>query len=252
MLSGCSDEATVVAVEVLRADGISLFDSEPSALLRVSIHRGSGLPEVFQATQASDVRRWEMSLSPRTPLIVTAEWFSDTMRLLGASPEFRSSEAHSGVRVILAPPASCETLTDPQLSVPRLKAGFARVGNTAVVVGGEPAGEKAAVEFIDLVSMKKYEFVDVLDKHLGPSHIVVVDYQLMLVVSENEPTFLYDVSGPGILPTHSDLGALTVPAQAEHLELQPNVRLELVGNQEEVLSNAVKLCVPERFTLEGT
>lgn len=247
-VSSCSEDQIVIAAEVQRADGKPVFEGEQAATLSLELDQGDGPPAVYLLTWPTNSLSWTVSVSRTRPLRVGAEYLGQDTRLLGASPQFIASDASNGMRVMLATPAACETLADLRLSVPRLMAGFAEVGATGVVIGGEPDGEDASVEFINLVNLQRLAYVDALDMPLGATSIVVLDNRWILVASEKQPTFLYDISVPGIVPTDEDLGSVTVPAQPQDIEFETGVRLELLGNTG-TSSDAVQICIPEEIDM---
>lgn len=243
-LAACSEDQIVITADIQRADGKPVFEGEEAATLSLQLRQGDDPPQEFLLNWPTHTLSWTVPVSRSLPLRVGAEYVRQDTRLLGASPEFIASDASNGMRVMLATPAECETLADLQLAVPRLMAGFAEVGSTGVVIGGEPEGENASVEFINLVNLKRLSYVHALDVPLGPTWLVVLDNRYILVVSEEQPTFLYDISVPGIVPTNEDLGSVTVPAQPQKIEFETGIVLELLGNTG-TSSHAVRICIPE-------
>ncbi len=249
--SACAEDAVVIEAEIVQADGKPLLQDGQPATLRLELQQESLPTQVFEASWPADTHSWTMPVSRGLPVRILSEFtHGDASVLLGTSIDFAPTAARHGVRVILAKPSSCETLSDLQLFVPRHQAGVAGMGTTGVIAGGESEGESSSIEFIDLIRMERYDFVDELDMSLGATSIVAIDYHLMLVISENQPTFLYDIAIPGIVPTYTDIGSISTPDQPEYIEFETGVRIELVGNQSETISNALQICIPESIDVD--
>ncbi|QQR90479.1 MAG: hypothetical protein IPJ88_01665 [Myxococcales bacterium] len=245
---GCKDDTIVISASIKRVDGQSLLGLDPaweSALISL---QQDDQPVVERRLEPVDeTLRLRLPVSRNLSTRLQVELSRGDERLIGSLPIFYAGWAPLGLRVLLAEPSRCVVFEELELAVPRQNAGFAKVGATALVLGGEPEGQSSVAEFIDLLSMRRWDYIDDLGEALGACQIAAVDDRYALVVPEKGDPFVYDLATPARIDSTIAIDSVDLGQATSTIVFESTEGVELLGNLGQGPSNGVQLCFPEQL-----
>ena len=127
------------------------------------------------------------------PTRIRVEIEGATTELLTAPPAFVPAASRGFLRVVTAPPSSCERVTFDLLEAPRAFFGMVRSGTFALVAGGTTPSDEQ-VEFFDALEWESRLFPEELALSvLGETRAAAIDEFEILVLPSNAGPFIFNM-----------------------------------------------------------
>lgn len=251
LLFSCKDDTIVISATISRSNGQSLLQADPPwESLDIWLQQDEQAMVHRQWTSVDESLRLSLPVSRSVLTRVRVQAERGEEHLLGSLPLFYAGWAPMGLRVLLAAPSECETIAGLALQLPRQDAGFAKVGATALVLGGEAEGQSSVAEFIDLLSMQAWDYVDDLGVSLGKTQITALDSRYALVVPEQGEPFVYDLAIPSRVDSSLAVDSVSLDSSSLGIVYESGQQVQLLGNLGQGPSTGIQLCLPEALMFE--
>lgn len=194
--AACNDDVSqfVFEARILDGDGGNPAAGTDATTLRIGIAEGELPVRDFEypVTDGEFEAVLEFaSFSSLTRIRVEIE--GPTTELITAPPAFIPSVSSGFLRVVTAPPSSCERVTFNVMESPRAEFGMVQSGTFALLAGGTTASDEQ-VEFLDALEWQSRLFTeDFTLSALGPTRAATIGEGEILVLPTDATPFIFNM-----------------------------------------------------------
>lgn len=243
----CNDNTSqfVFEARIVDGDGGNPAEGTDATTLTIDIVEGETPVRQFEypiVDGAFDATLEFASFNSVTRVRVDIE--GPTTRLFTAPPAFVPSASLGFLRVVTAPPSSCETVSFTELQAPRADFGMVQAGTFALVVGGAVRSDEQ-IEFFDALEWEARLFEENFSvSFLGATRAATIGDGRILVLPAEATPFIFDMLDASNRVTqvilHDGRGA------ASALVSVPGVGAMVIGGETAgVPTDAVSLVEPD-------
>jgi len=196
---GCNDsvEQFVFQAVIVDGQGGNPAAGTDATTLRVGIKEGELAPDEYEYPITAGDFEGELEFRVFTaPTGVRVEIEGATTELLTAPPAFVPAASAGFLRVVTAPPSSCELVLFNTMEAPRAFFGMVQSGTFALLVGGASSTD-AQVEYLDALEWESHLFEESFSlSELGETRATSIDEGKILVLPSNASAFIFDMLDP--------------------------------------------------------